>query len=126
MKSALSHLMLRILCLLIIEHECAQLVQESSGRPAVLGNYILASIYCLSLLLCFNRMRIGLMIGIVASGVNVLAKIIIIFGGHEHFPYYPVVWITQSLLVAYFCFKAYTGEDRPRPSPDLQLRDASV
>lgn len=104
---ALSHLLLRILCLLIIEHECAQLVQESSGTPAVMGNYILASIYSLGLILCMVNLKAGLIVGMIASGINILAKVIIIFGGHEHFPYYPIVWITQCLLVAYFCYMAF-------------------
>ena len=38
---------------------------------------------------------------------SVIAKVIIIFGGHEHFPYYPIIWITQCVLVAYFCYMAF-------------------
>ncbi len=105
---ALSHLLLRILCLLIIEHECAQLVQKSSGTPAVMGNYILASIYFFGSILCMVNLKAGLIIGMIASGINILAKVIIILGGHEHFPYYPIVWITQCLFVGYFCYMALT------------------
>ncbi|UCE55716.1 MAG: hypothetical protein JSV31_09780 [Desulfobacterales bacterium] len=76
-QTALSHLLLRILCLLRIEHECAQLVQKSSGTPAGMGNYILASIYSLSFILCMVNLIAGLIIGIIASGINILAKIII-------------------------------------------------
>ncbi len=118
-RNALAHLLLRILCLLIIEHECAQLVQQSSGTPAVMGNYILASIYMLAFILCMAHLKAGLVIGIVASGINILAKVIIIWGGHEHFPYYPVVWITQCALVAYFCYAAlgrYRASDKLIPS----------
>ncbi len=125
-QAARSHLVLRILCLLIIEHECAQLVQKSSGTPAVLGNYILAAIFIGGLILSFYNLKAGLMVGMIASGVNILAKIIIIFGGHEHFPYYPIVWITQNLLVFYFCFKAYKIEELSRPSQDLHLTDATA
>jgi len=123
---ARSHLLLRILCLLIIELECAQLVQKSSGAPAVLGNYILASIFLGGLILSYYNVKAGLLVGMIASGINILAKVIIIFGGHEHFPYYPIVWITQSLLVAYFCFKAHTNEGLSRPSQDLKLKNASA
>ena len=106
MRNALAHLLLRILCLLIIEHECAQLVQQSSGTPAVMGNYVLASIYILAFILCLAHLKAGLIVGIAASSINILAKIVIIWGGHEHFPYYPIVWITQCVLVAYFCYAA--------------------
>ena len=118
-RNALAHLLLRILCLLIIEHECAQLVQQSSGTPAVLGNYILASVYMVAFVLCLAQMKAGLVIGIAASGINILAKIMIIAGGHEHFPYYPIVWITQCVLVAYFCYVAlvrYPASDKLTPS----------
>ncbi len=125
-QSARSHLLLRILCLLIIEHECAQLVQKSSGTPAVLGNYILASIFFGGLILSFYNLKAGVMVGMIASSVNILAKIIIIFGGHEHFPYYPIVWITQNLLVFYFCFRAYRNDGLSRPSQDLHLTDATA
>lgn len=108
---ALSHLLLRILCLLIIEHECAQLVQKATGAPAVMGNYILASIYCLGFVLCLANLKIGFMIGMAAAALNILAKVVIIFGGHEHFPYYPIVWITQCLLVAYFCYMAFAHKN---------------
>ncbi|MCP4137080.1 MAG: hypothetical protein GY754_39290 [bacterium] len=109
-KAAISHLLLRILCLLIIEYSCAQLVQESSGMPAVAGNFVLSSIYGLGLILSVARIRFGYLIGMGAGGINLIAKIIIIFKGHEHFQYYPIVWITQSLIVIYFCYVAYKKE----------------
>lgn len=105
--TAMSHLLLRILCLLIIEHECARLVQQSSGMPAVMGNYILATVFIIAMLCCSFNLKIGLMIGMVAGLINIIAKIIIIFKGHEHFPYYPIVWISQCAIVIYFCYKAY-------------------
>ena len=108
-QMALSHLLLRILCLLIIEHECAQLVQQSSGAPAVAGNYILACIYGIGFFLCLINLKVGLILGMAAAGINLTAKLIIIVGGHEHFPYYPVVWITQCVIVIYFCYLAFSS-----------------
>ena len=108
-QAAISHLFLRILCLLIIEYDCARLVQESSGMPAIRGNYVLASLYALGFILCviMPDKRLGYIIGMGAGTINVLIKVYIVFAGHEHFPYYPFVWIPQSLLVIYFCYKAF-------------------
>ena len=109
-QTALSHLLLRILCLLIIEYECANLVQQSSGTPAVMGNYILSSLFAIALLLTLFKRKLGLIIGMATGVINIIAKVVIIFSGHEHFPYYPIVWITQSVIVIYFCYKAYKAE----------------
>ena len=91
--------------MLIIEYECARLVQESSGTPAIIGNYILILLFTLGLILCIANLRLGYIIGMVVGVINVIVKIVIVFTGHEHFPLYPIVWITQSLLVVYFCYK---------------------
>jgi hypothetical protein len=107
-QAAISHLILRILCLLIVEHECARLVQESSGTPAIAGNYVLAALFLLAAVLCIimpNKV-VGYATGIIVATINIVAKVFIIFAGHEHFPYYPIVWISQCLLVVYFCYQA--------------------
>jgi hypothetical protein len=112
--TAISHTLLRVLCLLIIEYDCARLVEKSSGTPAVLGNYLLASVFGLGLVLMLFRVKWGYMIGMFAGAVNVAVKVVIGITGHEHYPYWPIVWITQSLMVAYFSFMAYKsvrGED---------------
>jgi len=109
-QAALSHLLLRVLCILIVEHDCAMLVQKSSGTPAVLGNYVLASIFGLGLIVTLFHRKAGLVIGMAAGIINIIVKVVIVTSGHEHFPLYPIVWITQSVLVTYFCYKAYKSE----------------
>lgn len=107
-QAAISHLVLRILCLLIVEHDCARLVQESSGTPAIAGNYILGSLFLFSAILCIimpNKV-VGYATGMIVAAINIAAKVFIVFSGHEHFPYYPIVWISQCLLVVYFCYQA--------------------
>ncbi|MHB8138981.1 MAG: hypothetical protein ACYDGO_11445 [Smithellaceae bacterium] len=111
-QAALSHLLLRVLCILIIEHACAQLVQQSSGTPAVAGNYVLASLFGLGLIVALFNRKTGFAIGIAAGIINILVKTVIVIAGHEHFPYYPIVWITQSALVAYFCAVAFMAARR--------------
>jgi hypothetical protein len=56
-----------------------------------------------------NR-KIGLIIGTSAGIFNIIVKIIIVVSGHEHYPYWPIVWITQSAIVIYFCYKALKAE----------------
>jgi len=102
-QAALSHLLLRVLCILIIEHACAQLVQQSSGTPAVAGNYVLATLFGLGFVVALINRKIGFAIGIGAGIINIIVKMVVLTAGHEHFPYYPVVWITQSALVVFFC-----------------------
>lgn len=109
-KAAMSHLFLRVLCLLIIEYDCARLVQQSSGMPAVLGNYILASLFALGLILGLMNRKIGWIIAMSAGAINILAKVIIVIRGHEHYPYFPIVWISQSAIVIYFCYKALKAQ----------------
>ena len=111
-QAALSHLLLRVLCILIIERACAQLVQQSSGTPAVAGNYVLASLFALGLIIALINQKLGFAIGIGAGIINIIVKIIVVIAGHEHFPNYPIVWITQSMLVAYFCAVAFTTAHR--------------
>jgi hypothetical protein len=105
--TAMTNTFMRVLCLLIIEYDCARLVQQSSGRPAVLGNYILASIFLLGFILMIMNLRVGYLIAMGGGIINIIAKIVIISGGHEHYPYWPIVWISQSLVVAYFSYAAY-------------------
>ncbi len=109
-QAAMSHLLLRTLCILIVEYDCARLVQQSSGTPAVIGNYILASLFGSAFILSIINRKAGFILGMSAGIINVAAKIVIAVSGHEHFPYYPIVWIMQSVMVAYFCFRAYKAE----------------
>ncbi len=105
--TAMTNTFMRVLCLLIIEYDCARLVQQSSGRPAVIGNYILAAIFGIGFILMFMNLRMGYLVAMTGAIINILAKIVIISGGHEYYPYWPIVWISQSLVVAYFSYAAY-------------------
>jgi len=58
-QAALSHLLLRVLCILIIERTCAQLVQQSSGTPAVLINYVIIGIYAVGFVLAAAKINMG-------------------------------------------------------------------
>lgn len=107
--SALSHLIMRILVLLLVEGECAQLVQQSSGRPAVLINFILIGIYALGFILGAAKINMGYMIGMIAGAINIILKVAVVIQGHEHWPHRPYLYIFQSLVVIYFCYIAYEG-----------------
>ena len=107
--SALSHLIMRILVLLLVEGECAQLVQQSSGKPAVLINFIIIGIYSLGFVLGAAKINMGYMIGMIAGAINIILKIAVVIKGHEHFPHRPYLYIFQSLVVIYFCYIAYKG-----------------
>jgi len=109
-QAAMSHMLLRGLCMLIIEYDCARLIQQATGQPMIRGNFVLASLYVLGFLMSFGNRKVGFIIGMVAGSINVIVKIIIVATGHEHYPYYPIVWITQSLMVIYFCYKAFKAE----------------
>lgn len=106
-QAALTHLLLRILVLLLIEDECAQLVQQSSGMPAVAGNYVLIGLFALGFILIAARQRAGYIVGMFAGATNVIVKIGILIAGHEFFPQRPYLYILQSMIVLYFCFMAY-------------------
>lgn len=55
-QAAMSHMLLRGLCMLIIEYDCAHLIQEATGQPMIRGNFVLASLYELGFLVSiFNR-----------------------------------------------------------------------
>ena len=110
-QAAMSHMLLRGLCMLIIEYDCARLIQQATGQPMIWGNFVLASLYALGFLVSFVNRKVGFIIGMVAGSINVIIKIIIVVTGHEHYPYYPIVWITQSLMVIYFCYKAFKAEN---------------
>ena len=111
--AALSHLLIRILVLLLVEGECARLVQQSSGKPAVLINFILMGIYSLGFVLGAAKINMGYMIGMIAGAINILLKVAVVIQGHEHFPYRPYLYIFQSLVVIYFCYIAYAGAAFP-------------
>jgi len=108
--SALSHIIIRILVLLLVEGECARLVQQSSGKPAVLINFIIIGIYSLGFVLGAVKINIGYLIGIIAGAINIILKIVVVINGHEHFPHRPYLYIFQSLVVIYFCYIAYKGK----------------
>ena len=122
-QAALSHMLLRVLCILIIEHACAQLVQQSSGTPAVAGNYVLASLFGLGFIVALINRKIGFAIGIAAGVINIIVKTVIVIAGHEHFAYYPIVWITQSALVAYFCAAALMDARRELRIKSNQIKE---
>ena len=107
--SALSHIILRILVLLLVEGECAQLVQQSTGKPAVLINFILIGVYSLGFVLGAAKINMGYVIGMIAGAVNIILKVAVVIKGHEHFPHRPYLYIFQSLVVIYFCYVAYKG-----------------
>ncbi|OGP55422.1 MAG: hypothetical protein A2Y65_12470 [Deltaproteobacteria bacterium RBG_13_52_11] len=111
--SALSHLVVRILVLLLVEGECAQLVQQSSGAPAVLINFMIIGIYSLGFVLGAVKINIGYLTGMIAGAINIILKIVVVIDGHEHFPYRPYLYIFQSLVVIYFCYIAYKGRASP-------------
>ena len=106
--AAISHLLLRALCLLIIEYECVQFFQPPSR--ALIFNSSLAAVYLLGFIIVVINRKIGFIIGMIAGSINIIVKIIIVVSGHEHFPYWPVVWITQSAMVTYFCYRALKAE----------------
>jgi hypothetical protein len=110
-QAAMSHMLLRGLCMLIIEYDCARLIQEATGQQTITGNYALASLYFLGFLVSFVNRKVGFLIGMVAGSINVIVKVVIVASGHEHYPYYPIVWITQSLMVIYFCYRAFKAEN---------------
>jgi len=113
-QAALSHLLLRILVLLLVEGECARLVQQSSGSPAVLINFVIIGIYSLAFVLSATRINMGYMIGMFAGAINIILKITVVIMGHEHFPTRPYLYIFQSLVVIYFCYIAYKNTSSPR------------
>jgi hypothetical protein len=107
--SALSHIIIRILVLLLVEGECARLVQQSTGKPAVLINFIMIGIYSLGFVLGAAKINMGYVIGMIAGAVNIILKVAVVIKGHEHFPHRPYLYIFQSLVVIYFCYIAYNG-----------------
>jgi len=109
-QAALSHIIMRILVLLLIEGECALLVQQSSGAPAVLINYIIIGIYAVGFVVAAAKINMGYMIGMIAGAINIILKIAVVIKGHEHFPHRPYLYIFQSLVVIYFCYLAYKGK----------------
>jgi hypothetical protein len=109
-QAAMSHMLLRALCMLIIEYDCARLIQKVTGMPAIAGNYFLTALYALGFLVSFVNRKAGFVIGLIVGTMNVIVKVVIVVNGHEQYPYYPIVWITQSLMVVYFCYKAFKAE----------------
>jgi hypothetical protein len=109
-QAAMSHLLLRALCLLIIEYECIVSLQPIWRNRLVIFNSSLASIFVLGFIITIINRRIGLIIGMSAGIFNIIVKIIIVISGHVHYPYWPIVWITQSAMVTYFCYRALKAE----------------
>jgi hypothetical protein len=85
-------------------------IHSAAGQPMIRGNFVLASLYGLGFLVGFFNRKVEFIISIVAGSFNVIIRIVIVATGHEHYPYYPIVWITQSLTVIYFCYKALKAE----------------
>lgn len=104
---ALSQILLRILVLLLVEGECARLVQESSGKPAVMINLMIVGVYALAFAMSALKINAGYIVGILAGSINIILKMAVIIMGHEHFPHRPYLYLFQSLLVVYFCYIAY-------------------
>jgi len=109
-QAAMSHILIRALCLLIIEYECVQFFSPPSR--ALIFNSSLAAVYLLGFIIIMINRKIGFIIGIIAGSINIIVKIIVVVSGHEHFPYWPIVWITQSALVIYFCAVAFMAARR--------------
>ena len=84
--SALSHIIIRILVLLLVEGECAQLVQQSSGKPAVLINFIVIGIYSLGFVLGAAKINMGYIIGMMTGTINIILKIPVVINGTQTFP----------------------------------------
>lgn len=101
--------MIRILVLLLVETECARLVQQSSGKPAVLINFMIIGIYSIGFVLGTVKINMGYVIGMMAVTINIILKVSVIILGHEHFPNRPYLYIFQSIVVGYFCYLAYKG-----------------
>jgi hypothetical protein len=106
----MSHILIRALCLLIIEYECVQFFSPPSR--ALIFNSSLAAVYLLGFIIIMINRKIGFIIGIIGGSINIIVKIIVVVSGHEHFPYWPIVWITQSALVIYFCAVAFMAARR--------------
>jgi len=58
-QAAMSHMLLRGLCMLIIEYDCARLIQEATGQQMIRGNFVLASLYFLGFLVSFINRKAG-------------------------------------------------------------------
>lgn len=106
-QAVISHSLIRALCLIIVEYECLMRILESSGKDYTTGNWLLASCYTLAAILCFffPRKKWGYFIGIGAGAFNILIKFYFVFAGHEHYPYWPIVWISHSAVIMYFCIQ---------------------
>ena len=61
-QAAMSHMLLRGLCMLIIEYDCARLIQGTTGQPMIRGNFVLASLYGLGFLVSFYNRKVGFII----------------------------------------------------------------
>ena len=107
-QAVISHLLVRVLCLLIIEYECLMRVLEASGKDYQTGNWILASAFTIAAILCFfyPEKIWGYAIGIGFALFNIIVKFYFVITGHEHYPYWPIVWISQCLIILYFCIRA--------------------
>ena len=106
-QAVISHLFIRVLCLIIVEYECLMRILEASGRDYTLGNRFLVLSFIIAAILCslFPRKKWGYIIGIVTAAFNIIVKFYFVFSGHEHYPYWPIVWIGHSVVIIYFCIQ---------------------
>lgn len=106
-QAAVSHMFLRVLCLLIIEYECLQRILEATGQDYQKGNWLLASGFAVSAILClvYPAKIWGYLAGIGFAIFNIAVKCYFVIAGHEHYPFWPIVWISQCLVIFYFCVK---------------------
>lgn len=107
-QAVISHLVIRALCLIIIEYECLMRILEATGKNYQTGNWMLAIAFTAAAALCFfyPKKIWGYAIAIGFALFNIVVKFYFVFSGHEHYPYWPVVWISQCAIIIYFCIKS--------------------
>lgn len=106
-QAVITHLVVRVLCLIIVEYECLMRILEATGKNYQTGNWILASAFTTAAVLCFffPKKIWGYAIGIGFALFNIGVKLYFVITGHEHYTYWPIVWISQCLIIIYFCIK---------------------
>ena len=113
-QAAISHLFIRAICQFIVEYECAMRILEASGRDYRTGNSVMAAVYTLAGILCivFPKKVYGYIIGIGTALLNIAIKFYFVFSGHEHYPYWPIVWISHCCVIIYFCVQGILASRR--------------
>lgn len=113
-QAAISHLFVRAICQFIVEYECAMRILEASGRDYRTGNAVMAGVYTLAGILCiiFPKKMHGYIVGIGTALLHIAIKFYFVFSGHEHYPYWPIVWITHCCVIIYFCVQAILASRR--------------